>query len=199
MTEENLIACLEVRTAGDPDEKEIVFTDLTSRELSTRMETLGTPVGHDAIDTWLDDAGIRFRQIRKDVAGGEHPDRDAQFHRISELIDVYESAGNPWFSMDTKAKEHLGMLYRKGRVRCSSAFQAFDHDFPSWADGVVIPHGIYDRKLNLGHLKSRAVSRYDPVRVRQFQMVLESHRQATLSQRDFDPADVRWRWQQCRK
>ena len=41
------------------------------------------------------------------------------------------------------------MLYRKGRVRCSSAF---DHDFPSWADGVVIPHGIYDRRANVGHI-----------------------------------------------
>jgi len=151
-TEENLMACLEVRTAGDPDDEDIVFTSLTSRQLSTRMEELGMPVGHDAIDTWLDDEGIRFRQIRKDLAGGEHPDRDAQFQRISELIDIYESAGNPWFSMDTKAKEHLGKLYRKGRVRCSSAFYAFDHDFPSWADGVVIPHGIYDRRLNLGHI-----------------------------------------------
>ncbi|WP_390621793.1 ISAzo13-like element transposase-related protein [Rubripirellula tenax] len=40
----------------------------------------------------------------------------------------------------------------KGRVRCSSPFEAFDHDFPSWAEGVVIPHGIYDRRANLGHI-----------------------------------------------
>ena len=151
-TEENLIACLEVRTAGDPDEEDLVFTNLTARELSGSLNRMGTPVGRDAINTWLDDAGIRFRQIRKDVAGGEHPDRNAQFERISELMSVYESDGNPWFSIDTKAKEHLGMLYRKGRVRCSSAFQAFDHDFPSWADGVVIPHGIYDRRANVGHI-----------------------------------------------
>jgi hypothetical protein len=43
-------------------------------------------------------------------------------------------------------------LYRKGRVRGNTPFKAFDHDFPSWADGVVIPHGIFDRKLNLGHI-----------------------------------------------
>ena len=46
----------------------------------------------------------------------------------------------------------MGKLYRKGRVRCSAPFQAFDHDFPSWSDGVVIPHGIYDRRANLGHI-----------------------------------------------
>jgi len=117
---------------------------------------MGTPVGRDAIATWLDDAGIRRRQIRKDIPGGEHPDRNAQFEIIVEYIKQYESDGNPWFSIDTKAKEHLGMLYRKGRIR-------FDHDFPSWADGVVIPHGIFDRKLNLGHVNiglSRDTSKF---------------------------------------
>ncbi|TVP96715.1 MAG: ISAzo13 family transposase, partial [Planctomycetaceae bacterium] len=46
----------------------------------------------------------------------------------------------------------LAQLFRKGRAYCSAPFKAFDHDFPSWADGVVIPHGIYDRRLNLGHI-----------------------------------------------
>lgn len=113
---------------------------------------MGTPTGRDSIATWLEEAGIRYRKMAKVLAGGEHEDRDAQFHRIGELIELYESEGNPWFSMDTKAKEHLGMLYRKGRVRCSSPFESFDHDFPSWANGVVIPHGIYDRVANIGHL-----------------------------------------------
>ena len=143
---------MEIRTAGDPDEEDIFFTDLSSRDLSGRLADLGTPVGYDAVATWLRDAGIRYRQIRKDLPGGEHADRDAQFCRIGKWIEEYESEGNPWFSMDTKAKEHLGKLYRKGRVRCSAPFQAFDHDFPSWADGVVIPHGIYDRRANLGHI-----------------------------------------------
>ncbi len=147
-----MISCLEVRTAGDPDEEEIVFTHLSPRDLSEHLNAMGTPVGRDAIATWLDDAGIRRRQIRKDIPGGEHPDRNAQFERIGELIEQYESEGNPWFSIDTKSKEHLGKLYRKGRIRSSEPFKAFDHDFPSWADGVVIPHGIFDRKLNLGHI-----------------------------------------------
>jgi len=141
-----------VRTAGDPDEEDLVFTDLSPRILSQQLDEMGTPVGRDAIATWLDEAGIRRRQIRKDIAGGEHPDRNAQFERIAEFIEEYESAGNPCFSMDTKAKEHLGKLYRKGRIRGNKSFQAFDHDFPSWADGVVIPHGIFDQKLNRGHI-----------------------------------------------
>lgn len=147
-----MISCLDIRTAGDPDDSTVISTDLSPADLSDLMAGMGTPVGCDAIATWLDDADIRRRQIRKDLAGGEHPQRDAQFERIAELIDEYESTGNPWFSMDTKAKEHLGRLFRKGRARSSEPFQSLDHDYPSWAEGVVIPHGIYDRQANHGHI-----------------------------------------------
>jgi hypothetical protein len=30
--------------------------------------------------------------------------------------------------------------------------KTFDHDFPSFASGVVIPHGLYDVKRNDGHV-----------------------------------------------
>jgi len=51
--------CLEVRTAGDPDDEDVVFTDLSPRILFGHLGHLGqmgTPVGRDAIATWLDDA-----------------------------------------------------------------------------------------------------------------------------------------------
>lgn len=143
---------LQTRTAGDPDEEAIVFTDLSPAQLSETVTDLGTPVSGDTIRQWMDDEGLRLRKIRKDLAGGSSPDRDTQFLRIAELIEEYEVAGNPYFSVDSKAKEHLGHLFRAGRVRSNTAFKAFDHDFPSWADGVIIPHGIYDRVRNRGHI-----------------------------------------------
>jgi hypothetical protein len=142
----------ESRTAGDPDDSTIVFTDLTPTRLEQELEHLGTPVGADAIRRWLDDQQLRLRKIAKVKAGGRSPDRDAQFKNIAQLIEQYQQAGNPVFSIDTKAKEFQGQLFRQGRVRCSHAFQAFDHDFPSWAEGVIIPHGIYDVVRNRGHL-----------------------------------------------
>lgn len=111
-----------------------------------------TPAGDDIIRQWMDDQGLRLRKIRKVIPGGEVRDRDTQFRNIARLIEQYESVGNPYFSVDTKAKEFLGRLFRKGRVRSSEAFEAFDHDFPSWADGVVIPHGIFDPVRNRGHI-----------------------------------------------
>ena len=80
---------------------------------------------------WLDDQGLKLRKIVKDLAGGHSPDRDAQFQRIAALKAEYLEAGNPVFSIDSKAKEHLGQLFRKGRVRTQQPFQAFDHDFPT--------------------------------------------------------------------
>lgn len=143
---------LESRTGGDPDVPDLVFTDMTPVQLETRMEELGTPVSDDTIRSWLDDQNVRLRKIRKDRAGGEAPDRNLQFEIIAELFDRYVDDGNPILSVDTKAKEFQGHLFRKGRAYCSRPFVAFDHDFPSWADGVIIPHGIYDPIRNRGHI-----------------------------------------------
>jgi hypothetical protein len=150
--EQNLKSVLQTRTGGDPDDATIVFTDLSPARLSKTVTNLGTPVSDETIRQWMDGQNLRLRKIRKVLPGGSSPDRDAQFARIAELIEEYEAAGNPYFFVDTKAKEHLGSLFRAGRVRCNTAFRAFDHDFPSWADGVIIPHGIYDRVRNRGHI-----------------------------------------------
>lgn len=130
----------------------MVFTDVTPVQLEETMAACGTPASDDVIRSWMKQQGIRLRKIQKTKAGGSSPDRDAQFQNIGQLIDEYRSAGNPVLSVDTKAKEHLGQLFRKGRSWCSQAPVAFDHDFPSWADGVLIPHGIYDPARNRGHI-----------------------------------------------
>jgi Rhodopirellula transposase DDE domain len=150
--EQNLKSVLETRTAGDPDDDNLVCTDLSPATLAATMTKMGTPVCAEVIRQWMEDQDLRLRKMSKTLAGGHSPDRDAQFQRIAERIADYEAAGNPYFSIDAKAKEHLGKLFRAGRIRSSQAFRAFDHDFPSWADGVLIPHGIYDRVRNRGHI-----------------------------------------------
>ena len=143
---------LEVRTAGDPDDEDVAWTDFSPRQIADLMTKMGTPVSAPVVRDWLEDQGLGLHKIVKDLAGGEHPDRNAQFERILDYQVEYFDADNPVFSIDTKAKEHLGELYRQGRVRTQRAFRAFDHDFPRWATGVVIPHGIYDLTRHCGHL-----------------------------------------------
>ena len=143
---------MEVRTAGDPDEPDVLWTDLSPRQIAEAATARGTPVSPPVVQDWMEGQKLARQQIEKTLEGGQSPDRDAQFQRIAALKTEYAEAGNPVFSVDTKAKEHLGQLFRKGRVWTQKAFRAFDHDFPSWATGVIIPHGIYDLTGNRGHL-----------------------------------------------
>ena len=148
----NLKSVLEVRTAGDPDQADVLWTDLSPRQIADTVTEIGTPVSPPVVQEWLKAQKMARHKIKKELPGGHSPDRDAQFRRIAELRAEYSASGNPVFSMDTKAKEHLGQLFRKGRVWTQRAFQAFDHDFPSWATGVIVPHGIYDPARNRGHI-----------------------------------------------
>ena len=141
-----------MRTAGDPDEKDVLWTDLSPRQIADAMTDLGTSVSPPVVQDWMEEQGLARHKIEKVLEGGQSPDRDAQFLRIAALKAEYLAAGNPVFSVDSKAKEHLGQLFRKGRVWTQKAFWAFDHDFPSWATGVIIPHGIYDLARNCGHI-----------------------------------------------
>ena len=113
---------------------------------------MGTPVSPHVVRDWLTEHDFALHKLAKVVAGGQSPDRNAQFENIEELQCQYLDAGDPVFSIDTKAKERLGLLYRKGRVWTQQAIEVFDHDFPSWATGLVIPHGIYDLFRNRGHI-----------------------------------------------
>jgi len=132
---------------------DVLWTDLTPREISLSLQQeRGQSVGTRVVRRILDNLGFARRQIAKILPGGDCADRDPQFRHIAELIQQFLAAGNPVLSIDTKKKEFLGTLYRDGKVYCQQAQQAFDHDFPSLAQGVIVPHGIYDLARNHGWL-----------------------------------------------
>ncbi len=114
------------------------------------MAKRGTPVCAEVMRHGMEEQDLRVRQMAHDLAGGHSPDRATPCERIADLIAAYQEAGHPSFAIDTKAKEHLGKLFRAGRVRSTQAFRAFDHDCPRWADGVRMPHGIDDRVRHRG-------------------------------------------------
>jgi len=78
--------------------------------------------------------------------------RNEQFENIARLKAAYDAAGEPIISMDTKKKELLGNFYRAGSVYSPAALAVYDHDFSSFAEGVLIPHGIYDVHHNTGYI-----------------------------------------------
>ncbi len=65
---------------------------------------------------------------------------------------MYKAEGNPVVSVDTKKKELIGNLFREGKIYTCETIEVFDHDFPSLAEGVAIPHAIYDLEHNRAYV-----------------------------------------------
>ena len=47
----------------------------------------------------------------------------------------------------------MGNLYRPGTLYTTEPIEVQDHDFPSLATGVAIPHGLYDLRDNIGYIQ----------------------------------------------
>ncbi len=150
--EENFLRVLQDHTAGDPMRQDVKWTDLTQGQIADRLAEAGTPVSTTVVKQLLRRHRYVKRKARKSKAMGQHRHRNQQFENIARLKREYLAAGNPVVSMDTKKKELLGNFYREGRLYTQGVIETFDHDFPSAASGVVIPHGLYDVKRNRGHV-----------------------------------------------
>lgn len=131
---------------------DVVWTYLSSTEIAQRLDRLGTPVCPDTVHSLLEELGFHKRQAEKTTVMGEVPFRNEQFENIARLKRRYLNSPNPILSMDTKKKELLGNFFRDGQVYSTGSVAVFDHDFPSYAQGKIIPHGLYDLKRNMGHL-----------------------------------------------
>jgi hypothetical protein len=96
--------------------------------------------------------GFVRRQAQKKTSFKQHPERNPQFENITALKAAYLAAGQPVLSMDTKKKEMLGNFYRNGTLYTRETLAVLDHDFPSYSEGKVVPHGLYDIGLNKAHV-----------------------------------------------
>jgi cell fate (sporulation/competence/biofilm development) regulator YlbF (YheA/YmcA/DUF963 family) len=150
--EENFLRVLRDYTAGDPMREGVRWTDLTRAEIAQRLKEAGTPVSVTVVKQLLRKYRYVKRKAQKSQAMGQHADRDQQFENIARLKQQYLESDDPILSIDTKKKELLGTFYRDGHLYTQEVLATFDHDFPSAASGVVIPHGLYDVKRNDGHV-----------------------------------------------
>lgn len=96
--------------------------------------------------------GFKQRSMHKSLSPRDVPLRNEQFETIAALKESFLARGLPVFSIDTKSKELLGSFYRGGSYYSQGKIKVLDHDFPSWASGRIIPHGIYDVGKNKGYL-----------------------------------------------
>lgn len=105
------------------------------------------------VNRLLDHAGIGHRKMAKvETMKHEIEGRDEQFRIIQAYKSMFLDNGYPVFSIDVKKKEMLGRFYRPGQVLSNKEFTCYDHDFSSYAQGKVVPYGVYDIARNEGYM-----------------------------------------------
>jgi hypothetical protein len=92
------------------------------------------------------------RASSKTREGAQHPDRDAQFHHISDMVARYQRQRQPVISVDTKKKELIGDFKNAGREwqPAGRPEPVRVHDFIDEELGKVAPYGVYDVTANQG-------------------------------------------------
>jgi DNA-binding transcriptional regulator GbsR (MarR family) len=144
---ENLI---EPATRGDP-ESPLRWTSKSVRKLSNELKSRGFKVSYPTIAELLKELNYSLQANRKVREGSSHPDRDAQFEYIYQLVNQFQDEGQPVISVDTKKKELVGDFKNNGREwrKKGEPEHVRVHDFELEA-GKVSPYGVYDIGRNEG-------------------------------------------------
>jgi hypothetical protein len=129
-----------------------LWTNLSVSAIADQLAELGTPVDRTIVEQLLDEAKLGRRQALKMATMSETQDRNQQFETISFYKELYLDSLNPILSVDSKKRELLGNFYRDGEAFTTQTMRVFDHDYPSFADGHVVPHGMLDLKRNRGYI-----------------------------------------------
>jgi hypothetical protein len=143
---------LKYYTAGSPMDEQIKWTNLQMKDISKAFFEKGYTVSAYVVKQLLKKHHYVKRKMQKVKTMKETANRNEQFEIINMQREKYKKSGSPVISMDVKKKEAIGNFYRHGAIYCTEPIEVYDHDFLSSAEGVVIPHGIYDVARNEGYV-----------------------------------------------
>ena len=141
-------------TAGDPISG-CKWTAKSTEKIARELSRAGCRVSPKTVARLLKEMNFSLRVNVKMLESGQSKPidpqiRDRQFRYIKRQRLEYARKGLPVISVDTKARELIGRFHHSGRCWSRERIDVFDHDFPSDADGVGIPYGIYDTVRNEG-------------------------------------------------
>lgn len=147
-----VVKIIEPHTAGLPQDENVVWVSLSVTQIMSELSAIGYDISRYFVRQILDSLGLRERSFYKDLPMKEVKNRDEQFQRISSIREKAEAVGLPIISIDTKKKEMLGNFKREGKALSNGQLMAYDHDFSTFSDGQIVPHGIYDVTRNVGYM-----------------------------------------------
>jgi hypothetical protein len=128
----------------------VKWTRKTTEKIAQVLVKQGISVSPNTVARLLDEMDFSLRVNRKSIASNSSPYRDQQFQLIASLRTRFERQGLPIISVDSKKREMIGNFKQAGSKWDRTPVKVNDHDFPSDADGVALPYGIYDPVLNRG-------------------------------------------------
>jgi transposase len=142
---------VEPESRGDP-ECVLRWTTKSTRNLADELTEQGFEITHSVVARLLADMGYSLQAARKSAEGDDHPDRDAQFRYLANLVQQFRAAGQPVISVDAKKKELIGNVAPVGRQwrPAGQPVQTNTHDFPDEELGKAVPYGVYDVADNTG-------------------------------------------------
>lgn len=147
----DLEALVEPVTRGHP-ETPLRWTCKSVRQLAAELQRMGHQTSHRMVAELLHQMDYSLQANRKTLEGSSHPDRDAQFHHISDKIREFQADHQPVISVDTKKKELVGDFKNSGReLRPKGEPEKVRvHDFLIPELGRAAPYGVYDVTQNAG-------------------------------------------------
>lgn len=147
-----LVQIIEPYKAGLPQDESVVWISLSVTQIMDEMAKAGYDISRYLVRRILDSLGLRERSFYKDLPMKDVKDRNEQFEQIASIREEAEAVGLPVISTDTKKKEMLGNFKREGKALSNGTPKSLDHDFATFSDGQIVPHGIYDVARNVGYM-----------------------------------------------
>ena len=147
-----VVQIIEPHTAGLPQDENVVWISLSVTQIMSELSAIGYDISRYFVRQILDSLGLRERAFYKDLPMKDVKDRNEQFEQIASVCEEATSVGLPIVSIDTKKKEMLGNFKREGKALSNGPLKSLDHDFSTFSDGQIVPHGIYDVTKNVGYM-----------------------------------------------
>ena len=140
---------VESTTRGDP-ESPLLWTARSQRNIVAALKEQGHQTSMKMVSRLLKEMGYSLQANRKRLEGAQHPDRNAQFEHINEVIRQKLEENEPVISVDTKKKELVGQYKNGGReLRPNGDPEDVKvHDFIDPEQGRASPYGVYDLQQN---------------------------------------------------
>jgi hypothetical protein len=141
--------------AGDPIDG-TRWTRKTTQSIAEELFKHGIEISANTVGRLLHEMDFSLRTNRKNIESGfkrkygDHAKRNRQFMLIAARRRKFETSDLPIISVDGKKRELIGNFKNGGCTWRRKAREVKDHDFPSDAEGVALPYGIYDVRRNNG-------------------------------------------------